>query len=236
MEVDWEVFNFRRIFLGDAPLIYLLEIVFRTLVMYGYTIILLRILGKRGMGQLSTLELAIIISFGDAVGSPMISPDRPIIHGMVAITVITFAQIGLERLINRNKKVETFLEGAPNLLVDNGIIKLDCLNKDNLSKEDLFRALRSKEVDHLGQINKAFFETSGEISVLFHSPKKVKPGLSILPENAVPAFNIIKEPIAVPDQGLYCCNNCGNTKHLEKDQPITKCELCYGNQWVKAEE
>src|SRR5215207_7709864 len=98
-------FDFHRIFLGDAPALFLLEIVFRTLIMYTYTVILLRILGKRGMGQLSMLELAIIIAFGSAVGDPMVGAEMPILHGMTAITAVTIFQIGLERLINMNKKV-----------------------------------------------------------------------------------------------------------------------------------
>ena len=54
--------------------------------MYAYTIFLLRVLGKRGMGQLSTLELAIIISIGSAVGDPMIGVDIPIVHGLLVVT------------------------------------------------------------------------------------------------------------------------------------------------------
>ena len=143
MNTDFKVFDFHRIFIGDAPLVFLLEIIFRTLVMYSYSIFLLRILGKRGMGQLSTLELAIIIAFGSAIGDPMVNANVPVLYGMVAVTVVTVFQISLERFVNKNKKIEAIVEGAPNLVVDNGIIKWECLTKDNLSKEDLFRSLRS---------------------------------------------------------------------------------------------
>jgi len=234
MDEQFEVFDFHRIFIGDAPPLFLLEIVFRTLIMYGYTTLLLRVLGKRGMGQLSVLELAIIISFGSAVGDPMVSPSMPIFHGMVAITVVSIFQIALERLINRNKKVEMFMEGEPNLIVDNGAIIWDCLNKNNLSQEDLFRALRSKDVEQLGQINKAFFETTGQISVLFQSPKKIKPGLSVLPETEIPESDILRSPGRISADGLYCCKNCGNTKALSKKQKVPVCEICAGEEWLKA--
>ena len=234
MNNDFEVFDFHRIILGDAPLIYLLEIVFRTLIMYSYTIILLRILGKRGMGQLSTLELAIIIAFGSAIGDPMVNANMPILHGMVSVTVVTIFQISLERLVNKNKKVETLLEGAPNLVVDQGIIKWECLTKDNLSKEDLFRSLRSKDVEHLGQIEKAFFETSGQISVMFYSPKKVKPGLTVLPENEIAPNSIMKVSVPVKEAGYYACLDCGNTKSFELEQNLPKCELCGSSEWVQA--
>ena len=234
MDEQIEVFDFHRIFLGDTPPMFLLEIVFRTLIMYGYTIFLLRILGKRGMGQLSVLELAIIISFGSAIGDPMVGPNMPILHGIVAVTVVAIFQISLERLINRNKKVETFLEGSPNLIVDNGLIIWDCLNKDNLSKEDLFRALRSKDVEHLGQIQKAYFETTGQISVLFHSPRKIQPGLSVIPEMEILASDIFKRPARIETVGMYCCLNCGNRKTYRKTQKVVTCELCKMEEWTKA--
>lgn len=234
MDQDFQVFDFYRIFIGDAPITYLLEIIFRTVIMYSYTVFLLRILGKRGMGQLSTLELAIIISFGSAAGDPMLAADMPILHGMVAITTITFLQIGLERLINKNKKIEVLMEGSPNLLVDNGLIQWDCMNKDNLSKEDLFRSLREKEVEHLGQINKAFFETTGRISVQFHPPKKVKPGLSVLPESEVPHAAILETDTPVKIAGDYSCINCGNVKSFKQKENTPKCNRCEGTAWIEA--
>ena len=234
MDSSFKVFDFHRIFLGDAPPMFLLEIVFRTLIMYTYTVILLRILGKRGMGQLSMLELAIIISFGSAVGDPMVGADMPILHGLVAITAITIFQILLERLINKNKKVEAVMEGTANLIVDKGIIQWDCMKTDNISKEDLFRALRSKDVEHLGQINKAFFETNGQISVLFRPPKKLAPGLSVLPEDEIPKDEILNADDHVSLEAVYACFECGNTRKMKVNDIITNCELCNCKNWIKA--
>ena len=166
MEPSFVPFDLHRIFIGDGPLLFLLEIVFRTTIMYGYSIFLLRLLGKRGMGQLSTLELAIIICFGSAVGDPMIGAQMPISYGVIAITTVALLQVGMEKIINRHDKLEKLVEGKPNCIVDQGLIVLDVLKKENLSHADLFRSLRSKEVEHLGEVHKAFFETSGEITVI----------------------------------------------------------------------
>lgn len=234
MEEQFKVFDFHRIFIGDLPIWFLFEIVFRTLIMYSYTIILLRILGKRGMGQLSTLEVAIIISFGSAIGDPMVGVDVPILHGMVAVTVIAIFQIYVERLINKSKKVEAFMEGEPRLMVDNGVIQWSCMANENLSREDLFRFLRGKEVEHLGQIHKALFEISGQVSVMFQPPKKVKPGLTVLPERNLPASAIVKAGDGVPEKGLFSCFNCGNTKAFEQDDKLQKCELCKSDEWIKS--
>jgi uncharacterized membrane protein YcaP (DUF421 family) len=190
--------TFTGFFLGDAPYAFLLEILFRTVIMYAYTIFLLRVLGKRGMGQLSTLELAIIISFGSAVGDPMMGVDIPIIHGLLVITTVALLQIGMEKVINKHKKLENIMEGIPDCLVDMGVINLENLAKNELSHEDLLRSLRASQVDHLGQINKAIFETSGVISVLFLPPKHIRPGLSALPQDLIPKSWFINSKTSIP--------------------------------------
>jgi uncharacterized membrane protein YcaP (DUF421 family) len=234
MDSTFRSFDFHRIFLGDAPALFLLEIVFRTLIMYTYTVFLLRILGKRGMGQLSMLELAIIISFGSAVGDPMVGAYVPILHGVIAITAVTIFQIWLERFINKNRKVEAVMEGSPNLVVANGIINWDCMKQDNISKEDLFRALRGKDVQHLGEVGKAFFETSGTISVFFRSSRKMRPGLAVLPDEMVHKEEIIAAGESVVQDDCYACLDCGHTREMKRGGTATHCELCKGQRWVAA--
>ena len=236
MDPKFHVFDMHRIFLGDAPALFLLEIVFRTLIMYAYTVFLLRLLGKRGMGQLPMLELAIIISFGSAVGDPMVGADVPILHGMLAITVVTAFQIGLERLINKNKKVEAIMEGEPNLIVNDGVIQWACMKQDNISKEDLFRSLRAQDVDHLGQIKQAFFETSGNVSVMFQPPKKIRPGLSILPETAITEESIHRTGERSLENGDYSCMECGSTINKKSDEVFSSCPACSNKRWIKAEQ
>ena len=232
MEEGFKVFDWHRIFLGDQPLSFLLEIVFRTVFMYLYTITLLRLLGKRGMGQLSSLELAIIICFGSAVGDPMIGKDVPIVYGLVAITSIAFLQIGIERLINRNKKLEVFMEGKADLIVNKGLIITDALEFNNLSHADLFRILRSKDVKHLGEVDKAFFETSGQITVWLQDQDKITPGLSLMPEEELPLGALLRSPLHTQHKGSYSCTHCGHTLHLAKDAFLKNCNQCGQGEWL----
>lgn len=233
MDSTFHVFDLKRIFIGDGPHLFLLEIVFRTIIMYAYTIFLLRVLGKRGMGQLSTLELAIIICFGSAVGDPMIGSEMPIVYGAVAITTVALLQISLERVINRHKPLEKIMEGEPNLIVDNGIVIMDALKKENLSHEDLFRVLRGKDVQQLGEINKAFFETSGQITVWFHSPKKVRKGLSIMPENEIPRSAIYTAGQVAETACDYSCMYCGHTVQLTTGMNVENCPNCCNDKWLQ---
>jgi uncharacterized membrane protein YcaP (DUF421 family) len=228
-------FDLHRIFLGDAPYAFLLEILFRTVIMYAYTIFLLRVLGKRGMGQLSTLELAIIISFGSAVGDPMMGVDIPIVHGLLVVTTVALLQIGMEKIINKHKKLENIMEGIPDCLVDMGVINLENLAKNELSHEDLLRSLRASQVDHLGQINKAIFETSGVISVLFLPPKHIRPGLSALPQDLIPKSWFINSETIHSPEAYYSCNRCGYTIQPAASLPGV-CYNCGDQCWVKSDD
>jgi uncharacterized membrane protein YcaP (DUF421 family) len=228
-----EAFDFKRIFIGNAPPIFLLEIAFRTVIMYSYTIFLLRFLGKRGMGQLSSLEVAIIICFGSAVGDPMMQFEVPLLHGIAAVTTIAIIQVWMERIINKHKKLEEIMEGKAECIVDDGIINMEILRKNNLSHEDLFRSLRNNEVEHLGQIKRAFFETSGQLSVMFHSPKHIKAGLSVMPSDMIPENAIQRVPQLVIDSGIYSCMNCGNSRQYEKDQNFESCKICDSEEWLR---
>ncbi|HEY3387695.1 MAG TPA: YetF domain-containing protein [Saprospiraceae bacterium] len=232
MEENFYAFDWKRIFIGDAPILFLAEIVLRTIIMYSYTTFLLRVLGKRGIGQLSSLELAIIIGFGSAVGDPMIYDDIPVTYGMVAVTVITFLQIGLENFINSNKKAEMLMDGEPNLVIDDGILMHENMKNDNLSREDLFRFLRLKNVTHLGEVSKAFFETSGDLSVMFKTAEHVKPGLSVLPDNSIDK-TIVGSNENIIEPGVYLCRQCGHSSFLHKEEVINHCEKCHGDSWIK---
>ncbi len=81
-------FDLARMFLGDAPPLFFLEILVRTLLIYGYTIVLIRWIGGRGVAQLSMVELLLVITLGSAVGDVTFYPDVPLLHAMAVITIV----------------------------------------------------------------------------------------------------------------------------------------------------
>src|SRR5690606_1788031 len=83
-----------RIFWGESSWTILFELIFRTLFLYLYSLILVRIIGKRGLGSLAPFELAVIVVLGTILGAPMLNVGIPLIHGMLVLTVV----VGLQRL------------------------------------------------------------------------------------------------------------------------------------------
>ena len=111
-------FDLQRMFVGDHPLLFHLEIVVRTLIVYGYSLVLLRWLGSRTIGQLSTIEFLLVIALGSAVGDPMFYPDVPLVHALVVVTVVVLANRGLDILVARSKIAERVIDGEPQELID----------------------------------------------------------------------------------------------------------------------
>ena len=159
-------FDWQRIFIGDAPPLFLLEIAFRTLFMYVFTLLLVRVIGKRGLTQLSPFEYMIIIVLGSAAGDPTFYPDVPLTHAMVVMSVVVALQKLLELLTEKNRPLEIAVEGQVRLLVRDGQIIEPALRAEGLSESELYAELRSEGVECMGQVRFAYLEPSGRVSVL----------------------------------------------------------------------
>lgn len=147
--------------------------------MYSYTLVLVRLLGKRGMAQLSPFEMVIIVALGSAVGDPMFYADVPLIHGMIVITVVVVLERLLVRLTEHNPRLERVIESTPILLVVDGEIRQEALEGEDISEAELFMALRQNGVEQLGEVRLAYLEPSGHVSV-FKSEQALS-GRSVLP-------------------------------------------------------
>ncbi|WP_353129802.1 DUF421 domain-containing protein [Parapedobacter pyrenivorans] len=219
--MDWE-----KIVLDELDGLYVLEIIFRTAVMFTVILVVLRLSGKRGIRQLSIFELAIIIGLGSAVGDSMFYEDV----GILTAVIVCFTAIGLYRgitwLTTKNERIEKALEGRPMYIVEDSVITVKDDSKDSLSKYEFFAELREKGVEHLGQVRVAILETDGSISVFFFPNEKVKHGLPILPK----AYN--KNTAVITDEDLYACIYCGTVHRLQTGRH--ECKRCQHHEWVKA--
>lgn len=159
--LDWE-----RMFLGtDQELLFYVEIVVRTLVIYLYTIWLMRFIGKRGNRELSIFESVLVISMGSATGDVMIYPNVPLLYGMLAITIIILITRGLQFAQRHSGAVNEYLVGNPSLLIEDGHIQKEGLDASRLREDDLMALLRNQGIKHTRFVKYAFLEAHGALSV-----------------------------------------------------------------------
>lgn len=221
-----EIFEWNRVLFNELPGVFLLEVIFRSTVMFTVLLLTLKLAGKRGVKQLSIFETVIIIALGSAAGDPMFYEDVGIVPAIIVFIVIIVLYRAVTWLTGKSKKFEEFIEGKTECLIKDGKFSLSTFKKETLAQDEFFSELRVKSVEHLGQVKHAFIEPSGEVSVFYYEDKEVKYGLPILPA----LFN--KKSKNISENGIYSCTFCGHTE--EQTKANAKCQVCQKEEWVKA--
>ena len=219
--------NWHELLWGDVDATFLMQIGIRTVVMFLIILFALTILGKRGVKQLSIFELVIIISLCSAAGDPMFYKQVGLLSALAVFVGVIFCYKITTHLVFKYKAVEKVLEGEPIYLIDDGVFSINNFNKESLGYDEFFSEMRQKSVSHLGQIDIAIMEISGEISLFYYKDEEVLYGLPILP---LLYKNQLRE---IPEKANYSCSYCGYTEIIDvKSQHI--CPNCKHNLWVKS--
>ena len=219
--------NWKMLLLGSEEWNFLAETAFRTVIMFVVILLSLRLLGKRGIKQLSVFELGVIIGLGSAAGDPMFYSDVGLIPGIIVFVMVIALYRLITFLINKSRKFELFVEGKPRTIVKNGRFLINNFKKELTSLDEFFSQLRMHSISHLGQVKEAMIETNGEVSIYFFKDDEVEYGLPIIP-------SLGEHPLkSIPKVDVYSCMNCGYT---EKLQPATShtCPTCKKKEWLKA--
>lgn len=222
-----ESFNPKNLLFGEHDHFFLPAVLLRSVVMFVVVLVSLRVLGKRGVKQLSVFELVIILTLGSAAGDPMFYHDV----GLVTAMIVFISVVGLYRLViylsDKSERFNRLVEGKPVCLLDGGKFCYQNFKNEPIALDEFFAELRLQHVSQLGQIRKAYLETTGEISIFFYPDEAVGYGLPILPEN----FHHCIEQLSQP--GHYACVYCGHTLTPE-DKPVTQCPTCRNSKWIEA--
>lgn len=227
-------FDFGRMLLGDESPLFLLEIAFRTVVIYVYTLVLIRWIGSRSIAQLSLVEFLLVIALGSAVGDAMFYPDVPLLHCMAVITIVVLLDKLLGTLVIRNPRLEDLIEGKSVRVVENGVIDCKAVDELNLGHDELFEQLRLKNVEQLGQVRAAYLETNGALSVFTVAQNAEKPGLSIVPPWDVRQPAVYRTGAPAEGKGTFACSRCAAPLDAAKETILPACPNCGGQVWHRA--
>lgn len=214
------------LFSADAPPAYLLEVVLRCILTYLMLLGALRVTGRRGVRQLSIFELSILLGLGSAAGDTMLYDNTSLLSAAVVFVVVSALYVLFNRLTERYPRFSDWLEGKPVLLVEDGQLCLANFTRQKLTQKELFGELRQKQVEHLGQVRRAYIEDTGGFSVFFYPDADVRPGLPIWPERE-------HESRQVAAAGLYACTSCGHTQSLAEGAGAA-CADCGHDIWAPA--
>ena len=162
---------------------------FRAIVLYLIVLVVLRLMGKKEIGQLQPFELAISIMIADLASIPMTEIGIPIFNGIVPILGLLVMHLILSLINLKSLKAREIICGKPSILIYRGKINEKELKKERFTINELEERLRGNNVVNLGDVEYAILETSGQVTVIQKPEKR-----NTIPED----FNIVPEYEGIP--------------------------------------
>ena len=142
------------------------EFVLRGLIVYLFLILILRLTGKRQIGQMSPFDLVLLLVLSNAVQNSMNGGDNSVAAGLILSITLVAANWITGYITYKSKAVERLIEGSPQVLLHNGKIYEKTLDDAQLTREELMSALRSEGFSDFGDVRAAILENDGSISVI----------------------------------------------------------------------
>ncbi len=144
----------------------ILAIAFRSIAVYLFIVLAIRIFGKKELAQLSVVDLVFILLISNSVQNAMVGDNSTLLGGLVAATSLFIVNMTLKNIFFKSQKISQLFQGIPLILVYHGKELSQNILQAKISHEELEAAVREHGVEKIKQVDLAVFEVDGNISVL----------------------------------------------------------------------
>ncbi len=141
------------------------ELIVRAVVVYLFLVVILRLTGKRQVGELAPFDLVLLLILSNAVQNAIHGGDNSLVAGLIAGTTLVLLNFGMGVATDRSVRLEKLVEGQPILLIHNGKVNTAGLARSHLTHRELNAALRAHGVVNVADVHVAMLEDNGEVSV-----------------------------------------------------------------------
>ena len=148
------------------------EFVLRAVLVYGFLIVVLRLTGKRQIGQMSPFDLVLLLVLSNAVQNSMNGGDNTVGAGLILATTLIAFNALISFVTARNRTAEKWMIGEPEVLIHNGEVVEETLNKEAISHAELAGAMREAGCGNFKEVQLAMLEMNGQISIVRNDPDK----------------------------------------------------------------
>jgi uncharacterized membrane protein YcaP (DUF421 family) len=144
-----------------------MDAVLRGLSVYIFLLIIFRISGKRSLGQVTSFDFVLLLIIAETTQQALLGDDYSVTNAFLLIGTLVGIDIGLSLLKQRSAKLDRLLEGAPLVIVENGKLLKDRMDKARVDEEDILHAARELQgLERMEQIKYAVLERNGDITVV----------------------------------------------------------------------
>jgi uncharacterized membrane protein YcaP (DUF421 family) len=151
-----------------------LDIVIRSVAVYFFMTIALRVFGKKELSQLNTADIILILLISNSVQNAMVGPDTSLWGGLVAALVLFVINYTIKKLTHKYKALNDLLLEKPEILIHDGKLDFKALSKLDISNEELKEAMREHGLEHFTDVKLCMLEIDGTISVISEDKKHLK--------------------------------------------------------------
>jgi uncharacterized membrane protein YcaP (DUF421 family) len=152
------------------PDVSILEKIIRPIIVYLFLIVGLRLAGKRELAQLNAFDLVVLLTISNTVQNAIIGNDNSVTGGIVGATTLLAVNYVVVRFLYFHEPLDRIIEGGPEVLIDNGQLRKEALQKELITLAELEEAAHKQGFTSLSLIDRAILEPGGSISFLARQP------------------------------------------------------------------
>ncbi|MEO8946392.1 MAG: YetF domain-containing protein [Gemmatimonadaceae bacterium] len=163
-----------------VPGVSIAEKVVRSVLVYGFLIVLLRVAGKRTLGQLTSFDLVVLLLLSNTVQNAIIGNDNSLVGGLLGAVVLIAANYVVVRLLYQHKKLDRVVEGSTTILMHHGKFLDENMKHNLVTQSELESAARKQGIGRMSDVRVARLETEGALTFELESPTEHEKHLSDL--------------------------------------------------------
>lgn len=141
-----------------------MDIVLRAVAAYVFIIFMLRIIGRRELSSLGPSDLVLLVVMGDLIQNGVTQSDQSITGVFLAVSTFAMLTVAMSFVTFRSRRAQTFIEGEPLILVEDGKPVAKNMNAERLNLDDVAEEARGQGIESLDEIKWCVLETSGTMS------------------------------------------------------------------------
>jgi uncharacterized membrane protein YcaP (DUF421 family) len=142
------------------------ERVLRAVLVYAFLLVVIKVFGRRELGQLTAFDLIVLLTLSNILQNAMIGNDNSLSGGAIGAVVLLSANYGVAYWVFRSRRAERAIEGEPRILIHDGKIQRAAVRKELLTDQDLLSAVRREGLERIEDVRLAISEPNGLISII----------------------------------------------------------------------
>ncbi len=199
----------------------LLMMVVRTAAVYLVVLLLMRIMGKREVGQLSLFDLVVAIMIAELAAIPLSDNTKSLWHGIVPIATLVLLEISLSFIAIKSITGRKIIEGTPSIIMERGKILEEEMRRLRYNVDDMLSQMREQGIYNLEDVEYAILETDGKLSIVLKAAKRplmpedlgLQPAYEGLPMPLISDGKLLKENLAMVEKNQAWLEESLHTQH-----------------------